>query len=162
MTDGNNPFVFKKEDVESGENGVVTTGKRSRYDKKMSSAYAQANSGQASYLQKDYQKKAWSGNKNYSTGSFKAGSYRDSSKQSRFGGKSSSEANQVARASGQNFSTGSYRTGAANENSLTVPTGTNAYAESRASDGWGRSPVIISEQEHRRLSMGQARSLLGR
>ncbi|MGC6565917.1 MAG: hypothetical protein ACON38_09960 [Akkermansiaceae bacterium] len=162
MTDSNNPFVFKKEDVESGADGVVTSGKRSRYDNKMSSAYAQANSGQAAYLQKDYQMKRWSGNKSYSTGSYNAGSYRDGNKQSRFGGKSSNEANMIASGSGQDFSTGSYRTGSAKEYGRNVPTGTNAYTEQRASDGWGRSPVILSEQDHRRLSMGQTRSLLGR
>lgn len=162
LTDNNNPFVFKKEDVESGEDGVVTSGKRSQFDKRTRSAYAEANSSVPSYLQKDYQKKAWAGGKDYSTGSYKTKGFGGSDKKSWFAGKSSNEASKVARASGQNYATGSYRTGSANETGRSVASGSSNYVERRAADGWGRSPAILTPQDQRKLTMGQAKSLLGR
>lgn len=162
MTDSNNPFVFKKDDVESGEDGVVTSGKRSQFDKRTKSAYAEANSSVPSYLEKDYQKKAWSGGKDYSTGSYKTKGFNDSGKKSWFAGKSSDEASKVSRASGQNYATGSFQTGAANETGRSVASGSSSYVESRAADGWGRSPSILTPQDQRKLTMGQAKSLLGR
>jgi|TARA_B110000914_G_scaffold2226_1_gene1927 hypothetical protein len=159
---GNNPFAFKNEDIEKGDNGSITGGKRSMYDSKSESAYAKANGSLPEYLQRSYQKKAWAGGKNYSAGSYQTGTYGQSDKKSWFGGKKSNEVNQVARGFGQDFSTGSYRTGVANETGRGVVTGSNAYVEGRNRDGWGRIPTILSESEHRRLSMGQAKSLLGR
>lgn len=158
----NNPFAFKNEDVQKGDNGEITGGKRSMYDAKAESAYAKANGDSPNYLQKSYQKKAWAGGKDYSTGSYRTGSYGQSGKKSWFGGRKSSEGNQIARASGKDFSTGSYGTGSANEAGRSVGTGSSAYVNSRNSDGWGRVPTIIDESEHRSLSMGQAKSLLGR
>ena len=162
MTDSNNPFVFKKEDVQTGSDGAVTSGKRSAFDQKISSAFVQASDGQASYLEKDYQMKKWSGSKGYDTGSYRVKNYSKSGKKSLFSGKSSSEAGRLANSSQKDYRTGSYQTGSANETSRSVKAGNNAYVEERASDGWGRSPVILSEQEYRRFSMGQTRSLLGR
>ena len=161
LSEGNNPFAFKKEDV-SSENGVVTSGKRSQFDKRLKSAYAESNSSVPSYLQKSYQKQAWAGGKDYSTGSYKTEGYGQSDKKSWFSGKSSNEANRTARASGQTYDTGAFRTGSANEAGRTVASGTNAYVERQASDGWGRSPTILNESEHRRLTLREAKSLMGR
>lgn len=158
----NNPFAFKNEDVEKGDNGAITGGKRSMYDAKAESAYAKANGDLPNYLQRSYQKKAWAGGKNYSTGSYQTGSYGQSGKKSWFGGRKSNESDQIANASGRNYSTGSYGTGSANESGRSVRTGSNPYVDSRNSDGWGRVPTIIDEADHRRMSMGQAKSLLGR
>ncbi|YCM44878.1 hypothetical protein V2O64_02450 [Verrucomicrobiaceae bacterium 227] len=162
MTDNNNPFSFKKEDVESSSDGVVTSGKMSQFNERTKSAYAESNSKVPSYLQKDYQKKAWAGGKDYSTGSYKTEGFGESEKKSWFAGKSSNEASKVSRASGQNYATGSFQTGSANETGRSVTTGRNAYAHNRAADGWGRSPDILTPQDQRKLTMGQAKSLLGR
>ena len=158
----NNPFAFNNEDVEKGDNGSITGGKRSMYDTQAESAYAKANGDLPDYLQRSYQKKAWAGGKNYSTGSYQTGSYGESGKKSWFGGRKSNEASRVAGATGKDFSTGSYQTGSANETGRSVRTGSNAYVEGRNSDGWGRTPTIFSASEYRSLSMGQARRLLGR
>jgi len=162
MTDNNNPFTFKKEDVESGVDGVVTSGKRSQFDKRTRSAYTEANSSVPSYLQKDYQKKTWAGGKDYATGSYKTKGFGGSEKRSWFAGKSSDEMSKVARASGQNYATGSYQTGSANEVGRSVVSGSSRYVQSRAADGWGRSPSILTPQDQRQLTMGQAKSLMGR
>lgn len=161
ISSGNNPFAFKKEDVNRGADGVVS-GKRSMYDKKAESAYAAANSKTPSYLKKSYQKTAWRGGKNYSTGSFATSSYGESDKSSRFAGQSSRESTRVSRSSGVDYSTGSYRTGSANEAGRSIVKETNAYTERQTADGWGRSAPILSETEYRKMSMGQAKSLLGR
>ena len=158
-----NPFAFKQTDIQQGDDGSITGGKRSQYESKVESAYAKANSSVPAYLQRSYQKTAWSGKKNYSAGSYETSESKNTGKRSWFGGRKSNEANQVARASGQDYSTGSFKTGGANESGRSVRTGSNAYTESRTSDGWGRRPVILNEGEyHRNLSLGQAKSLLGR
>jgi hypothetical protein len=158
----NNPFTFKPEDVLQGDDGTVTGGKRSQYDSRMESAYAKANSKVPSYMQSSYQKAAWSGGKNYGTGSYKTSESDQGAKKSWFGGRKSKESSKVARASGQDFSTGSFQTGSANETGRTVKTGSNAYAESRSGNAWAGKPVILTEGEYRSISMGQAKSLLGR
>ncbi|MFT6180850.1 MAG: hypothetical protein ACI9NQ_001902 [Paracoccaceae bacterium] len=159
---GNNPFAFNKEEVQKGDDGSITGGKRSQYDSQMKSAYAQANGKIPNYMESSYQKKAWAGGKDYSTGSYQTAKNRNAGKKSWFGGRKSNEASQVARASGQDYSTGSYRTRSANETGRAVRTGSNAYTESRTSNGWGRAPVILTSEEYRSISMGQAKSLLGR
>lgn len=159
---GNNPFAFNNEDVQQGDNGSITGGKRSQYDSKMKSAYAQANGTVPAYMQRSYQQKAWAGGKDYSAGSYQTSKNSNAGKKSWFGGRKSNEASQVARASGQDFSTGSYRTGSANETGQSVKTGSNAYTESRNSNGWGGIPVILTTDEYRSISMGQTKSLLGR
>lgn len=157
----NNPFAFKDSDIQKGDDGRVTGGKRSQFDTRTESAYA-ANQNLPNYMKKSYQKKAWSGERSYETGSYQTSSYGDSGKRTWFGGKKAGEASQVARASGRNYATGSYRTGSANEAGQIVPTGPNAYAESRTQDGWGRTPTVYSLTEYRNLTVGQTKSLLGR
>ncbi len=158
----NNPFAFKKEDVAKDAKGNYSGGKRSRYDGRAASAYATANNNLPAHMQKSYHKKAWNGSQNYATGSYQTKGYGQKEKRSWWGGKKSSSANKVANAAGRSYNTGSYRTGSANETGRRVKTGNSAYVEGRAADGFGRDPVIISKQEHRRISMGQAKSLLGR
>jgi len=159
----NNPFAFNQTDVQQGDDGSIVGGKRSQYSSRVESAYAKANSSLPEYLQRSYQKSAWSGSKNYGTGSYETSESKDSGKRSWFGGRKSGESDQVARASGQNYSTGSYRTGGASEAGRAVRTGSSGYIDSQNSKGWGRKkPVILSEGEYRSLSLGQAKSLLGR
>lgn len=160
----NNPFAFRQEDVQQGDDGSIVGGKRSQYESRVESAYAKANSSLPDYLQRSYQKSAWSGSKNYGTGSYQTAESKDSGKRSWFGGRKSGESDQVARASGQNYSTGSYQTGGASEAGRSVKTGSSGYIDSQNSKGWGRKkPIILSEGEyHRSLSLGQAKSLLGR
>lgn len=158
----NNPFAFNKSDVQSSKEGSITGGKRSRYDVRSASAYAQANRDLPAALQKSYAKKDWSGAKDYSTGSYQTGDYGESKKKSWFGGRKSKEANQVARASGQSFQTNSYQTGSANEAGRSIKKKSNAYTEVRNSDGWGREPVILSKEQRRAITFGQSKSLLGR
>ncbi len=159
---GNNPFAFKQEDIQQGDDGTITGGKRSQFDSRLESAYAKANSSVPAYMERSYQKAAWSGGKDYGTGSYETAESKNSGKRSWFGGRKSKEANQVAKAAGRNYGTGSYRTGSANETGRSVKTGSNAYAKSRAGNGWARKPVILTEDQYRSISMGQAKSLLGR
>ncbi len=157
----NNPFAFKKSDVEQGDNGLITGGKRSQFEQRASSAYANANSKAPAYLQKSYNKQTWAGAKDYSTGSYKTSGYRKSGRKSWFGGRESSQSKKVASAAGKGFGTGSYRTGNATESGRAVSTGSSAYVDRQARDGWRRVKIIESD-EYRSLSMGQAKSLLGR
>lgn len=77
LGDGNNPFAFNQTDVQSSNEGAITGGKRSRYDKKAESAYAAANSGTPGYLKKSVIQKKWSGSKDFSTGSYQTSSFQD-------------------------------------------------------------------------------------
>ena len=154
-----NPFAWSDDDVQKAQNGTIEGGKRSRYDNAGSSRYAQK--GAASYLNKSYTKEAWKGGKDYNTGSYQTGTFGSSGKQSRFSNQRSGENFQVARASGQNYSTGSYRTGSANEAGRSARTGSSGYVDSRR-ESYGWVPTIYSRNDHRRMSMGEAKSLLGR
>ena len=154
-----NPFEWNDDDVQKATNGTIEGGKRSRYDKVGSSKYAQK--GAASYLNKSYTKEAWKGGKNYNTGSYRTGSFGSSGKQSRFSNQRSGENSQVARASGQNYSTGSYRSGSAQETGRSTRTGSSGYIDNRR-DNYGWIPTVYSRDDHRRMSMGEAKSLLSR
>ena len=157
----NNPFAFKKEDIQQGDDGSITGGKRSQFERLSDSAYARANANAPAYLQKSYHKQAWSGTQNYRTGSYRTSSNVQAQTQSRFGGRQSNSSNKVARGSGQGYGTGSYGTGRANENGNTMNTGTSGYVDEQARDGW-RKVTILEGSEYRSISMGQAKSLLGR
>lgn len=156
-----NPFTFSNEDVQQGGDLSITGGKRSQFERQAESAYARANANTPAYLQKDFASKSWLGSREYRTGAHETGSYRKSGQRSRFSGRSSNESGTMAGASGRGYSTGGYRTGKANENGRFKPTGSSAYVDEQANDGW-RSIQILEEKEYRSISMGQAKSLLGR
>ncbi|MDC0321541.1 hypothetical protein OAL30_01700, partial [Akkermansiaceae bacterium] len=59
------------------------------------------------------------------------------------------------------FGTGSYRTGSSSESGRKISTGSSSYVDQQARDGWRRLKIIESD-EYRSISMGQAKSLLGR
>jgi hypothetical protein len=157
----NNPFAFKKEDIQQGDNGSITGGKRSQYEERADSAYARANADAPAYLQKSFHRKAWSGSQDYSTGSYRTGSNSQAETKSRFANRKSNSSNKVARAAGQAFGTGSYGTGRANENGNTVTTGSSGYVDEQARDGWRKVPILEGD-EYRSISMGRAKRLLGR
>ena len=157
----NNPFAFKKEDIQQGDNGSITGGKRSQFEQRADSAYARANANAPAYLQKSYHKQAWSGSQDYSTGSYRTSSNSQAKTTSRFGSRQSNSSNKVARAAGQGYGTGSYGTGRANESGSAVNTGSSGYVDEQARDGWRKVP-ILEGNEYRSISMGQAKSLLGR
>lgn len=161
ISEGNNPFAYSKEDIQRGEGGQFTGGKRSQFEQKAESAYARANANAPAYLQKDFQKQTWQGSRDFRTGSYRTASYRNAGQRSRFGSRRSREANKVAGAAGEDFSTGSYRTGQANENGQVQTTGSSGYVDEQAADGW-RKIQILEQKEYRSISMDQARSLLGR
>ncbi|MDG2401328.1 MAG: hypothetical protein P8M04_12225 [Akkermansiaceae bacterium] len=157
----NNPFAFKKGDVEQGDNGLITGGKRSQFEQKASSAYADANANAPAYLKKSYNRQTWAGPKDYSTGSYKTSGFRQSGQKSGLSGRKASQTNKVANAGEKGFGTGSYVTGNASEGGRKVSTGSSAYVDQQARDGWRRVKIIESD-EYRSISMGQAKSLLGR
>ena len=157
----NNPFAFKKGDVEQGDSGLITGGKRSQFEQKASSAYADANSNSPAYLRKSYNRKTWAGPKDYSTGSYKTRGFRQSGQKSRFGDRKATQGNKVANARGKGFETGSYGTGSFSEGGRKISTGSSSYVDQQARDGWRRLKIIESD-EYRSISMGQAKSLLGR
>lgn len=159
ISEGNNPFAFSKEDIQQGDDGRITGGKRSQYELKSEAAYARANA--TAHLQKSYQKQSWSGARDYSTGSYQTGSYGGSERKSWFGGRKSRDADKVASAAGRDYSTGSYRTGQARESGRVQSTGSSAYVDEQARDGWRKIPILESK-EYRSLTMGQAKTLLGR
>ena len=157
----NNPFAFKKSDVEQGDNGLITGGKRSQFEQQANSAYANANASAPAYLQKSYSRQTWAGAKDYSTGSYKTGRYGKSVQQSRFDSRQSNQANRVANSDGKGFGTRSYRTGSAIESGSNASKGSSAYVDEQRGDGWRRVKIIEGD-EYRSISMGQAKSLLGR
>jgi len=161
ISEGNNPFAFSKEDVQTGGDGRVTGGKRSQFEMKAESAYAKANAETPKYFQKSYQQQAWSGSRDYRTGSYQTASNSNSKRKSWFGRRKSSSAGKVAGVSGQGYDTGSYRTGQSNESGRTQATGSSGYVDEQRRDGW-RKIQILENKEYREISMGQARSLLGR
>lgn len=154
-----NPFEWSDEDVQKAQNGMIEGGKRSQYESAGSSRYS--NQGSPSFLNKSYTKQAWSGGKNYSTGSYTTGDFNRSAKQSRYGSMQSGEDSKVSRASGQGYNTGSYRTGSAREAGRSMQTGANTYVESRRKN-YGWVPPVYGYNEHPRMSVGEAKSLLGR
>ncbi len=138
----------------------MTGGKRSRYDARKSSAYAQANANLPDYLKRGYHKKAWGQGKDYSTGSYQTRNFDRSGKKSWFGGKKSNESGQVAFGSGKGYRTGQFQTGSSMEDGKRMKTRSSWYADSR--DGWfKKKPTILSTEEYRDLTMNQAKSLLG-
>lgn len=159
ISESNNPFAFSQEDIQQGDDGRITGGKRSQFELKSEAAYAKANA--AADLQRSYQKQNWAGVRDYSTGSYQTGSYGDSGRKSWFGGRKSRDADQVANAAGRDYTTGSYRTGQAPESGQVRSTGSSAYVDEQAQDGWRRIP-ILENKEYRSLTLGQAKSLLGR
>ncbi|MDA7531420.1 hypothetical protein OAF51_03180 [Akkermansiaceae bacterium] len=157
----NNPFAFKKSDVEQGDSGLITGGKRSQFEQRAGAAYADANSQAPAYLKKSYNRKTWAGPKDYSTGSYKTSGFRKSDQKSGFGNRKASQGNIVASAGEKGFGTGSYRTGSSSESGRKISTGSSSYVDQQARDGWRRLKIIESD-EYRSISMGQAKSLLGR
>ncbi|MDA7887755.1 hypothetical protein N9A86_00035 [Akkermansiaceae bacterium] len=154
-----NPFEWSNDDVQKAKNGTIEGGKRSQYDSKGSSQFAKK--GSPSYLSKSYTKEAWKGSKNYSTGSYQTSRFGESGKQSWFSNKKSGANSKVARASGQSYETGSYQTGAASEAGRAARSGSSAYVDSRR-EKFGWTPEVFDYKDHRRLSMGDAKSLLKR
>jgi hypothetical protein len=159
ISEGNNPFAFSQKDIQQGDDGRITGGKRSQFELKSEAAYARANA--TAHLQRSYQKQDWVGVRDYSTGSYQTESYGDSERKSWFGGRKSRDADQVANLGGRDYSTGSYRTGQAAESGQVRATGSSAYVDEQARDGWRRIP-ILENKEYRSLTLGQAKSLLGR
>lgn len=157
----NNPFAFKKGDVEKGDDGLITGGKRSQFEQRANSAYADAKANAPAYLQKSYNKQTWAGPKDYSTGSYKTSGYRQSGQDSEFGKRKANQTNKVANATNRGFGTASYRTGNASEGGREISTGSSNYVDKQARDGWRRVKIIESD-EYRSISMRQAKSLLGR
>ena len=157
----NNPFAFNKDDVNKAKDGRVTGGKRSQFELKADSAYAKANADASGYLKRSYHKQSWSGARDFSTGSYETGSYGKSKSKSWFSIRRSKNDGRMASAAGRDFSTGSYRTGSANEQGKVRPTGSSAYVDEQVSDGW-RKIQILENKQYRKLTMGQAKSLLGR
>ena len=157
----NNPFAFKKSDVEQGDSGLITGGKRSQFEEMANSAYADAGSDTPAYLKKSYNQKTWSGQKDYSTGSYRTSGFRESGKKSKFGNRKASQGNKIANAGEKGFGTGSYQTGSSSESGRKISTGSSSYVDQKTRDGWRRLKIIESD-EYRSISMGQAKSLLGR
>lgn len=157
----NNPFAYSKDDIQKGNDGRVTGGKRSQFELKSESAYAKAGKNGPAQFQKSYQKEKWAGSRDFSTGSYKTASNRSSKRKSWFGRRKSSDANKVAGAAGQDFNTGSYRTGQANESGRTRTTGSSGYVDEQRNDGW-RQIRVMDNKKYRSITMGQAKSLLGR
>ena len=157
----NNPFAFKKSDVEQGDSGLITGGKRSQFEQKASSAYADANANSPAYLKKSYNRRTWAGPKDYSTGAYKSNGFGQSGQKSGFGDRKAAQGNKVANAGGKGFGTGSYRTRTSSEGGRKISTGSSSYVDQQALDGWRRLKIIESD-EYRSISMGQAKSLLGR
>jgi len=157
----NNPFAFKKSDVEQGDSGLITGGKRSQFEQRAGAAYADANSQAPAYLKKSYNRKTWAGPKDYSTGSYKTSGFRQADQRSGFGNRKATKATKLQAQERRGLRTGSYRTGSSSESGRKISTGSSSYVDQQARDGWRRLKIIESD-EYRSISMGQAKSLLGR
>ncbi|MDG1976204.1 MAG: hypothetical protein P8I39_06675 [Akkermansiaceae bacterium] len=157
----NNPFAFKKSDVEQGDSGLITGGKRSQFEQRAGAAYADANSSAPAYLKKSYNRRTWAGPKDYSTGSYKTSGFRQADQRSGFSNRKANQGDKVANAGKKGFATGSYRTKNSSEGGRKISTGSSSYVDQQARDGWRRLKIIESD-EYRSISMGQAKSLLGR
>jgi len=153
----NNPFAWKKDDVQRGDGDVITGGKRSSFDKRVASSYGTKDSS-PKYTSKRYQSKAWVGNKDYSKGSFRTQEW-GSNKKSRYAGRASNEAGSTARAAGQKYKTGQFGSGSARESTKSA---VNHTANSYGGKRWGYKPPIYSYDEYRQMTIGQTRSLLGK
>jgi len=151
-------YGINLQDVQQGEGDEIVGGKRSRYDERVSSAFAKGASKSPDYLKSRYHQKAWSGNKDYSKGSFKTDSW-SGTKTSRFANQSSRDSQKTARANDQDYSTGSYRTGGATEAGTShVSSQQSHYGQKR----WERNLQIFDYDDYRKMSLDQTKSLLGK
>ena len=157
----NNPYEWSNSDIQRGEDGNFTGGKRSHYDQKKIASYGK-NRKAPGYFSRDYHSKVWNGSKDYSTGSFqREKSYQEANKRSWFGGEKSRSDGKIAQGSRTSYQTGSYRKGSANESGQSIQVPHSGYLRSRRRAG--RKPLLIIEQdEYRQLSVDQSRSLLGK
>lgn len=158
-----NPFEWSQDDVSRGDDGNFSGGKRSTYDKRKISSYGKDRKA-PDFFSREYHSTAWNGSKDYSSGSYRiAKKPTKTGKRSWFGGKKSSHSGTTANEGSQSYSTGNYRTSAARESGSAARTGTGAggYVESRRAVK--RKPLlIIGQDEYRKMSVDQTRSLLGR
>ena len=156
-----NPFEWSADDVKRGENGNFEGGKRSQFDSRSQASFGKDRKAPG-YLSRDYHAAKWNGNKNYSAGSYNAGSKESSqAKKSWFGWNKNRDSNKVARASGQNYRTGSYTTGSARESGNIVASPSNAYTDEKQRIG-SKPLIIYSQKSYRQMSLDQSRSLLGK
>lgn len=161
-----NPFEWSQDDVSRGDDGNFSGGKRSSYDRRQVSSYGKDRKDRKApdFFSREYHSKAWNGSNDYSTGSYRvAKKPTETGKRTWFSGKKSSHPRTKAHTGNQTYRTGSFHSGAANETGQVARTGTDAggYVESRRAVK--RKPLlIIGQDEYRKMSIDQTRSLLGR
>lgn len=150
-------------DVQIDEDGTITGGKRSQFDRASRGSRSHKNYKTPDYLTKNYNQKQWNGSKDYATGSYQGTSQaRERNQNSRFQGNQANVAGQQAWLDNKQYSTGSYQTAGARESQQTaVQGGENAQVAERKKV-WGWTPKIYSADEYRDMSISQTRSLLGK
>ena len=153
-------FAMQKGDVEYGEDGSLKGGKRSEYEGKRNVAFG-GNWGGKSYGKQQYDKAAFSGNRQWTAQSFNKGEAGKFRSNSSFGGQRSVQANQRSNYDGKNRVTSTLGTGVATEASrasLSKPVDAKA--------AWRRSvypqPRIETLADAQRRNVEETRSLLGR
>ena len=154
-----NMFQWKDSDVQRGDDGSITGGRRSSYDQKRQASLGRKGS-QANYMDKDYVAKRWQGNKDFSKGSYSTKSYAESGKRSSATGERSRFSKKRASADGNTFATKAFSASSAREggrNAITTPT-----SQFHGKKSGMLLPIFSKDQDFRNLSVDQTRNWLGR
>lgn len=148
---------------DSKGNWVPRNDRRSQFESKGESSFANKSFGKKDYKAGDFAKKTWWGGKSYERKPY-AGNTDGShfSRPSSLQGQGAREATRQFSTPGP-YDTGSYATTAARESSasaITTPTKARDQVERRAKVF--QQPEIIDYREQRNLSLDQSKGLLGR
>lgn len=149
--------------IQVDEEGAITGGKRSMYDRASDIKGYRKDYKTPDYLTKNFDQKQWNGRKDYSTGSYQGTSQaRETGQNSRFQGDKSGIAGQKSWLGNKKYDTGSYQTSGARESQkAAIQGGENAQVAHRKKV-WGWDPKIYSADEYREMTVSQTRSLLGK
>lgn len=154
-------YAIGKDDVERGEDGTFKGGKRSQFEGKKNVSFG-GGLGTASYRKKEYNGKRWSGNTAAQTNMY--GGNTDGSRfqtSSRFQGTSAAHSGRRSRFDGSSAATSRFKTGSANEasrRSIEKPSDAKTDFRRRVYP----EPPIMTEEEYRKMTVEQTRSILGR
>lgn len=152
-----------KKDIQVGEDGSITGGKRSQFDRASKNGGYRKEYKTPDYLTKNYDQKEWNGSKNYTTGSYQGTSQaRETRQSSRYQGDRAHLVGQQSWLAGKQFDKGSYKTKGAREGRAAhVKTGENAQVANRKKV-WAWNPKIYNQDEYREMTVAETRSLLGK
>lgn len=148
---------------DSNGNWVPQNDRRSEFESKGQSHFAQKSFNKKAYQSGDYEKKSWWGNKSYDRKAFAGNT--DGSRFQKSSGLESKGAREAARSLNKqdSYATADYATSSARESGAAgVNTPQRAQNQIDRRQEVFEQPEIVDWKEQRTLSLGQSKGILGR